>query len=69
MAKWEVSTEVTLFDTEKNRSLLEYHDKMDIMMGDKRNEPADGQHKLKELEELLEFGKRYRFTTSVEEIP
>lgn len=68
MAKWEVSAEVTLFDDEENRNRLEYEDKMDIMMSDERNEPADGLGKIEELNNFIEFGKKYRFTTSLEEI-
>ena len=66
--KWEVSTEVTLFDDQDNRSQLEYSDKMSIMMNDDRNEPSNGISKMEELEDLLEFGKTYRFITSVEEL-
>lgn len=69
MAKWEVSAEVTLFDDEDNRSKLEYADKMDIMMGDDRNEPPNGPDKLKELDDFLQFGRKYMFTISMEEIP
>lgn len=69
MAKWEVSKEVTLFDDALNRGLLEYQDKMDIMMGDDRNEPPNGLEKLKELDNFLQFGKTYKFTISLEELP
>jgi hypothetical protein len=67
--KWEVSAEVTLFDDAENRNKLDYADKMEIMMSDERNEPANGQLKLDELENFLEFGKKYKFTTTVEELP
>lgn len=66
--KWEVSAEVTLFDDEENRSRLDYEDKMDIMMGDSRNEPPNGPDELKKLDNFLQFGKKYRFTISVEEV-
>lgn len=66
--KWEVSAEVTLFDDEENRSRLDYEDKMDIMMGDDRNEPPNGPDEIKKLDNFLQFGKKYRFTISVEEL-
>lgn len=68
MAKWEVSAEVTLFDDAENRSALKYADKMEIMMGDERNEPADGRSLSEKLEEFIEFGKTYKFTVSLEEL-
>lgn len=68
MAKWEVSKEVTLFDDEESRNQLEYDDKMDIMMGDDRNEPPDGLDKLRELDAFIQFGKTYKFTISLEEV-
>lgn len=66
--KWEVSAEVTLFDDEESRSQLEYADKMTIMMGDNRNEPPNGPLLMEQLDGFLEFGRTYKFTTSVEEV-
>lgn len=68
MGKWEVSKEITLFDDEENRNRLDYMDKMDIMMGDDRNEPENGKSLLGDLEDFIEFGKTYRFTVTLEEV-
>ena len=62
LLKWEAS----LFDGEDTREKYTVMDKWDVMCDDSRNqEDADIQQ---EMENFLEFGKRYRITLTIEEI-
>jgi len=62
LLKWEAS----LFDGEDTREKYTVMDKWDVMCDDSRNqEDADIQQ---EIENFLEFGKKYSITLTIEEI-